>query len=201
MSNIQVEILLEAGYEQALMGMASSYKDTSLSRKEWWTWDQQVKATKRATKLAHKGGGHNKFLEHIEVWMWVRAPRGWWQEADTYRLASKQSESTMHTITKRELTQDDFATTIPFYFLDHLNKLIQHKEWIELKHMLPEGFMQAREWKMNYKTLKNIIEQRATHRLPEWPSFVSQVMGEIAHPKLLVPADRLKELMPAVSEE
>ena len=49
-------------------------------------------------KLHDKDEGHNKFLESIIIWAEVTAPRYWWQEADTYRLSTKQSESTMHTL-------------------------------------------------------------------------------------------------------
>ena len=183
---IEVKLLNESGYEQALMGMATSYKDPLLSLEDWWTPEVFAKAKKRAPKLAHMDGGHNKFLEHIELWIWVRAPRGWWQEADTYRLASKQSESTMHTITKRHLTQEDFSEPLPEDFLAHLNGLIDNKDWRLLKQHLPEGFMQARVWKMSYKTLRNVIQQRASHRLPEWPIFCNEIWAQVEHPGLLI---------------
>jgi hypothetical protein len=183
--SIEATLLLEAGYEQALMGMASSYKNPGLSLQEWWTPETFAKAAKRAPKLAHMEGGHNKFLEHIEVWIWVVAERGWWQEADTYRLASKQSESTMHKLDKRPLVQADFGELIPEDYLIYLNELVATKQFFKLKKLLPEGYLQAREWKMSYKTLKNICHQRHKHRLPEWKMFVDQILSQIEHPELI----------------
>lgn len=183
---MEVTVLHEAGYEQALMGMAASYKDTSLNLAQWWTPEAKAKAEKRAPKLAHKDGGHNKFLEHIELWVWVRASRNFWSQADTYRLASKQSESTMHTLSKKGLTQADFNTPVWEPYLQHLNKMIADKASItELKDALPEGFLQAREFKLSYKTLRNIIHQRETHRLAGWPEFCEQILAQVEHPYFL----------------
>ena len=59
-------------------------------------------------KLYNKDGGHNKFLESINVTISIKAPRYWWQEFDTYRVGmTKQSESTIHTIMKSKLTQEE----------------------------------------------------------------------------------------------
>ena len=65
------------------------------------------------TKLAHKlvkaGPEHRKFLRMIHVQADVKAPRRWWSEFDTYRFVEKNSSSTMHLITKRHLTIEDFS--------------------------------------------------------------------------------------------
>lgn len=183
---IDVKILTEAGYEQALMGMSTSFKDSDVSLWDWWTDAQFEKAKLRAPKLAHRDGGHNKFLESIEMWVWVRAPRGWWQEADTYRLSTKQSESTMHTILRRELKQSDFNYQLSGSHLADLNECVRRKDWMRLKGLLPEGFFQARVWKMSYKTMRNVIAQRAEHRLPEWPDFCNQILTQAEHPEFLV---------------
>jgi len=182
---ITVELLAEAGYIPALMGMASSFKDPAHPRGGWWTEEVYEKAQRRAKRLAPKGLGHNKFLESMDVWLWVVAPRCWWQEADTYRLTTKQSESTMHTIMKRYLTQADFDVELPVPYLNHLNGLICDKEFLTLKKLLPEGYLQGREWKVSYKVLMDIFNQRAKHRLPEWRSFCRQVSDQIGHPEYL----------------
>lgn len=89
-------VLNEAGYEEAMVGISLSWASNPGRAKEI------------APKLAHKQGGHNKFLESMMMWLDVDAPRYWWQEFDTYRVGvSKQSESTMHTITKRTLGPGD----------------------------------------------------------------------------------------------
>ncbi len=88
----------EAGYQSAMIGLAKSKKQPV----------ENMPAL--AVKLAPKGLGHNKFLEAMVVWLDVRAPRYWWQEADTYRISTKQSESTMHTLV-RELSLIDITST------------------------------------------------------------------------------------------
>lgn len=59
-----------------------------------------VRIIEEAGRLFEKDGGHNKFLESVILWLDVNAPLYWWTEADTYRLSTKQSESTMHTLEK-----------------------------------------------------------------------------------------------------
>lgn len=177
---MKVAILKEAGYEEAILGLSLS-KNASLNN-----------ASLAAIKLAPMDGGHNKILESIYVWLDVDAPRFWWQEADTYRLSTKQSASTMHTIDKRMLEQSDFELPIHQAMLDWVNTLV-HKyalsksieDLVILKNSLPEGFLQRRIWVMNYKCLRNILLQRTTHRLPYWKIFCEHIRKNIEHPELL----------------
>ena len=105
-----VEKLKEAGYQEALLGMSLSYYDHAIPLKEFWTEEKIAKAAKQASVLAFKQGGHNKFLESMQVWLFVQATRGFWQEFDTYRVGmTKQSSSTMHTLDKRAVEQADFS--------------------------------------------------------------------------------------------
>jgi hypothetical protein len=169
-----VKVLGEYGYEFALLGL-------SLSRNK--PVDQMSAVAER---LAPKDGGHNKFLEFIEVWIDVTAPRYWWQQADTYRVGvSKQSESTMYTITRRPLTQDDFEGEIVPSTLFWLNTLIADGDWRQVKRELPESFLQRRIIKTNYKTLKRIRGQRKAHRLPEWHTFIDALDEQLDMPELL----------------
>jgi len=170
---IEIKILKECGYEEAMIGVSLSHGSTI----------ERVKEI--AEKLAHKQGGHNKFLESMMVWLDVRAPRYWWQQADTYRIATKQSESTMHTITKRLLTHEDFAAPLPNWLLDHLNKFIAAKDLDGLKILLPEGFMQRRIWVVSYKTLQNIVSQRSAHKLQEWREFAKIISESLEHSEFI----------------
>ena len=171
---ISVEVLEEAGYQSALFGVALN-KDQKV--------DNMVRVCER---LAPHDGGHNKFLEHIMVWLNVRAPRYIWQEMDTFRLSSKNSQSTMHTILKDKLTPTNFECELilPRY-LTHLNAILADNDLVKLKRALPEGFMQRRMWTMSYKTLRNIILQRRTHRLPHWRNFIGTILAQVEHPELL----------------
>jgi len=176
-----VNILNEAGYEQALFGLSLSYK-AAIER-----------MPERAAKLAWKQDGHNKFLQFIYVWMDVTAPRFWWQQADTYQfrhdlfssMGTKQSESTMHTLMSRRLTQEDFVEPIEIEILAMLNSGIEAKNFRWVKRHLPEGFLQRRAWCMNYATLQRLFIQRGTHRLADWQWFLQSVLSQVQHPEFL----------------
>lgn len=184
---IQVIKADEAGYDAALRGLAHNKKQPPAAM------------AKVAQKLAELDGGHNKFLESIYVWLDVRAPRYWWQEADTFRLSTKQSESTMHTLTEELLSIDIHSDAsvdafirenfepdaCPRQTLRTIFEAAQKKDFLSIKKHLPEGFLQTRMWCMNYKTLRNIILQRRTHRLPQWKEFIRQTLALVDHPELL----------------
>ena len=171
---ISVEVLEEAGYKSAMFGL-------SLNK------DQPPEEMgKVAKRLAPHDQGHNKVLEHIMIWLNVRAPRYIWQEMDTYRLSSKNSQSTMHTIMKNKLTTSNFECgEVLLHQLRHLNTILDGGNLVVLKRHLPEGFMQRRMWMMSYKTLRNVILQRRTHRLPHWEKFIGTILSQVEHPELL----------------
>lgn len=178
---MSASVRAEHGTEQALEGLAYNKKQTK---------DMHPVAD----KLAILDGGHNKFLQQVFIWVSVKAPRYWWQEADTYRLTTKQSESTMHTLI-RELEQgvdiNEFeAGSITQEQQEAIEKalLIQDQtvRLVTIKKLLPEGFLQRRMWCLNYANLRNIYRQRITHRLPHWPSFLYQVLLQIENPEWVV---------------
>ena len=139
-----------------------------------------------AERLRFKGEGHNKFLETIVVWMDIDAPRYFWQQFDTYRIGvTKQSESTMHTMTARPLQQTDFEYPIPNAHLQHLNALIADEQWQAVKRDLPESFLQRRIVCLNYMILQRMIRQRRSHRLEEWRTFIDEVLRQAEHLELL----------------
>jgi hypothetical protein len=144
------------------------------------------RAEQVALKLYNKSGGHNKFLESIQVWLDVTAPRYWWQEADTYRVGtSKQSASTMHTLMKRPLTEADFVLDVPDMLLEYLNTLIHDKQFDIVKNLLPEGFLQRRIWNLNYMVIRNIVQQRRSHRLFEWKVFCQSLHQDLKYSKFI----------------
>lgn len=183
---MDVKIVNESGYEAAIKGIGFSYNIDDFERLE-----------DVAKKLAFKDGGHNKFLESIQVWIEITAARYWWQEADTYRSGvTKQSESTIHTIAKKQLTQDDFEHKVLQSTIDYVNSLlvkyntsedvsIKNHSFNLIKANLPEGFLQKRMVCTNYKTLRNMIYQRKNHRLQEWHMFIKEVKDQLEHLELL----------------
>ena len=142
-------------------------------------------------KLIKGGSEHRKFLRMIHVQADVLAPRYWWAEADKYKYVEANSSSTIHLITKRELTLDDFSfneyvpSTTAEKIVEKLNTWIKdynhmkdsfvakEKELLfsAIKQILPESYNQLRTIDTNYETLLNIYMQRKNHRLSEWIVF------------------------------
>lgn len=171
---MKIDILDERGYSPALYGLSLSY-------------NQPLDAMPRvAVRLASNENGENSFLEIIDIWIYIRAPRYWWQQFDRYRPGvSKLSASTMHTLTRRELAQPDFQRPIAAQTLTRLNQLIEVKDFEQLKTELPEGFLQERVVKLNYRSLRTILRQRRNHRLSEWRAFCEYVQAHVDHPEYL----------------
>lgn len=176
---MKLKVLREAGYEEALLGLSLSY-------------NQPIENMPSvALKLFNKEDGHNQFLESIVVWLDITAPRYWWTQFNRYRIGVSPaangllSESTMHTILKKELTQDNFEDKLfPLTLLD-LNFLVATQNFTELKNALPEGFLQRRIVCTNYKTLRHIIKQRLNHKLPQWITFVSGLHALLERPEFI----------------
>lgn len=173
---MKVEIINEAGCEQALLGISLSY-----DQKFYFPTQYEV-----ALKLSKRDGGHSKFLESMQVWIDITAPRYWWQQFDTYRVGTtKQSGSTMHTIMRRKLRQDDFTENVLPDIIDLLNHYIEKKDFATVKENLPEGFLQRRIVNTNYKVLRNMILQRGTHKLKEWQFFILTVRSQVQYKDFL----------------
>lgn len=147
-------------------------------------------------KLIKAGSEHRKFLRMIHVQADVTAPRYWWQEAETYQhllhdpiFYVRNSSSTMHLITKRDLTMEDFsynrvsADEVKRAIDEINNKIALYHElsdnddknevFLAIKQMLPESYNQLRTIDTNYECLLHIYGQRKNHKLPEWAEFCS----------------------------
>ena len=218
---MEVIKLNEAGYNEAKYGFSLSFKDRSVPREEWWCHDDPLSncnddcnTCKLYKRILHydsvlkanapRNGGHNKFLEHIIVWLDIEMPRYWWSEFDTYRVGvSKQSESTMHTLEKRKMTVADLDSTEEDPLNLHslvsvFNKAYDYvkaqkpKNTIQiLKRRVPDSYLQRREVVLSYKVLAHIAAQRYNHRLPEWQFFINEVYKQVEHPELLPDRSKL----------
>ena len=185
---MEVELIEEAGYRSALRGLSLNKKQTK-------------DMASIARRLAHFDGGHNKFLEMMYIWIEVKGARYFWAEADTYRMSVKSSESTMHTLIKElennDLTDECFEQgSVDEAYLNLIKQKLNIKDETEklvgVKQILPEGFLQKRVWCMNYKTLRNITQQRHNHRLPHWQSFIKQILSQIEHPEFIIDDKEIK---------
>lgn len=187
---MKVQVVLENGYDQALLGMSYSFKDREMPVEEFWTQARQDRAQLRASKLAPMGNGHNKFLRQICLWVDIEAPRCWWSEFDTYKVGTvAQSESTMHTLAKRAPTKNDFDEYTPpgaiIAFIEEWEAYQAHKNLARLKCALPEGFLQRRMVTFNYETVRALIRQRDYHKLVFWHQFLEQLLPQLKQQELL----------------
>lgn len=198
-TKMKVRILNESGYDQALLGMSLSFMEEGKNIDKWFTSEKSYSMKKLALTQSHKDGGHNKFIESMQMWIAVKAPRGWWQEADTYRIGmTKNSASTMHTIQRRPLTLNDFEYYTDIRMITIFNEILnqvtdnftnkQRLQGESLQHVkwnLPEGFLQTRIMNCNYKTLRNMILQRKSHYLLQWQYFINEIKKQCSYPELL----------------
>jgi hypothetical protein len=142
-----------------------------------------------ATQLTLAGPPHRKFLRQIFFCADIIAPDYWWKEMDTYKVSTvANSTSTMHKLTSRSLTLDDFSIDEPegddALTIDKLNYLIDQykifnktdparakKIWRKLIQKLPMSYNYRRTWSGDYETLRNIEFYRKGHKLIEWEQF------------------------------
>lgn len=148
-----------------------------------------------ARKLIDAGPSHRKFMRQIFVSMDIKAPLYWWKEFDTYKVGTTANScSTMHAITNKEFTIDDFShdkmlATTKYSLRNivlHLNGLreiylheddliIKKKYWYSIIQLLPSSYNQLRTVTMSYENLRNIYEQRKSHKLDEWRDFCNTI--------------------------
>lgn len=141
-----------------------------------------------AMKLSKAGTDHRKFLRMITVYADITAPLYWWKEFDTYKVGTvANSCSTMHKLTSKRLTLDDFSidNNEQGYYVDilyDLNALIDnYKKTNDIKYfrmlvgLLPSSFNQKRTVMLNYEVLANIYKSRQGHKLKEWHEFIEWI--------------------------
>lgn len=164
------------GLDFACMAMRLSFDSKSKMEERVFSngcelWADDVKLM---SNLIMNGDSHAKAIRMADVFMEVTAPRYFWQEFDCYTQGvSKVSQSTVHTLTRRELEQSDFDGPIPTYYINHMNELVNEGDLINAKKCLPESFLQKRAMKVNYQALRHIYFDRRNHKLPEWHTFLS----------------------------
>lgn len=149
-----------------------------------------------ATRLIKAGPEHCKFLRMIHVQMDINSASYWWKEMDTYKISSTaNSTSTMHKITSRKLTVDDFSHEhLTSYdedgelcrdWLGDLEDLIDEinfarenyletkdkKYWWQIIQLLPFSYNYLRTWDASLQTVLTILQQRKGHKLDEWHTF------------------------------
>ena len=134
--------------------------------------------------LRNAGTDHRKFMRMITMYLDITAPLYWWKEFDTYKVGTvANSCSTMHKITDKEFTLDDFShehlgfqsvrvlkDTIKVMndFREEFIKDHEKENWWQLIQLLPSSYNQKRTVMLNYEVLANIYKSRRHHKLDEW---------------------------------
>lgn len=191
---MEVVKIEEAGFDSAMYGFSLSYRKPGTARADWWLEDRKIKAYKAALANASRDKGHNKFLEHIQVWFSVTATLEWWKQFDTYRIGvSKQSTSTMHTLDSGVILPEHFdikaeefqsSDDLQIYF-DYLIMISKQDSRLKSK-ALPQGYLQEREVNLNYKVIRHIALQRFKHRIADWQKLLKEILAQIEHPEFIV---------------
>lgn len=147
-------------------------------------------------RLAKAGTDHRKFMRMMPVYVRITAPLYLWKEFDTYKLGTvSNSCSTMHKITEKKFTLEDFSCEHLMDFeekgklkfsplgtlqntIDELNDCcdlyLETKDkayWWQMIQLLPSSYNQTRNVMLNYEVLANIYKSRKNHKLDEWREF------------------------------
>ena len=173
---LKIENTLTTDFAPALRGMRNPLNS--------WAKATPEKDLHLAKKLISAGTEHRKFLRMIHVTADITAPLFWWKEYDTYKVGTTANScSTMHTLTKRAFTEEDFSFE-DLYPVEadgviakledlrvHYSVTKDPRAWRRLIAILPSGYNQMRTVDLNYETLLAIHRQRKGHKLTEWHVF------------------------------
>lgn len=204
---IKVENIEVFNFEGAIRGMRNPLNSWSKSDSHMET-DYANNTTKFVIgendldlmrRLYKAGPEHRKYLRQIFVSMDITAPFYFWKEFSTYKIGTvSNSCSTMHRITAKEFTPEDFSNEHLFnisklqtiinwlndyrdiyinwddnkpWYDDDGNEVTKKDIWWQLIQLLPSSYNQKRTITMNYENVVTIIKQRSGHKLTEWEDF------------------------------
>ena len=125
---LKIEHAKVIGWEAAIRGMRNpmnsweksdscwSYDDTedgclcTMIAVDDWGYNIGPNDQALMKTLSNAGSDHRKFMRMITVSLDITAPLYWWKEYDTYKVGTvANSCSTMHKITEKEFTVEDFS--------------------------------------------------------------------------------------------
>ena len=209
---IRVENVNVYGFEEAIRGARNSFnswdKSDSFWRKRYSDFTEEYVIGENdlelLRRLANAGdASHRKCLRAISVWMDVTGPLYWWKQMDQYKVGTTSlSTSTMHKITEKEFTLDDFSHEhLDSAGLSTLNTVIERMNisrkyyhgkydavigdedkrdkkdyWWQMVQLLPSSYNQKRTLSMNYENVLNILRQRKNHKLDEWETYRNELL-------------------------
>jgi len=212
---IRIENIEVFNFEGALHGMRNPLESWEKSDSYYDKNNTYIIGEKDmalALKLVKAGNEHAKFMRQVFISMDIAAPDYWWKEYATYKIGTvENSTSTMHKLTSRLLTENDFSWDRfeietngrnELYYslviknhkkttLESLNELISRYQetkdkriWRAIIQQLPMSFNYRRTCSMNYQVLRNMYFQRRYHKLEEWRDFC-EVIEELPYSELI----------------
>ena len=202
---IKIENVEVFGWEAAIRGMRNPMNSWDKSDSGYMTeYDEggfeaefykiSQNDLKLMQSLVKAGSDHSKFMRMINVTLDITAPLYWWKEFDTYKVGTvRNSCSTMHKITEKEFTLDDFSHEhLIVASLNSLNRTIddlnscrdgylnenisknpewKKEVWWQIIQLLPSSYNQRATAQLNYAVLRNMYHSRKNHKLDEWKDF------------------------------
>lgn len=162
-----------------------------------------------AKRLILAGEPHRKFLRQIFVSVdLLKVPSYLMHEFATYKVGTTlDCSSTLHKITSRPLTADDFETpetneerlllgdTImvlnslrqQYLICKNENNDAQAESYFRaMKRTLPHSYLyEAMTWTANYEVLSNIYYWRHNHRLPAWHDFCNNFIKQLPYSEFI----------------
>lgn len=212
---IKIENTDVYGFESAIRGMRNLMNSWNRSDSncetiirdngkyvEDFVGDNDLKLMKNLVKA---GADHSKFMRMITVTCDITAPLYFYKEWDTYKVGTvRNSCSTMHKISDKEFTLDDFSceklinsmcmeiqemqkvrvspmqsmlTTVECLnsYRDLYLKTKYKKYWWQMIQLLPSSYNQRSTVQLNYAVLRNMYHARKNHKLDEWHTFCEWV--------------------------
>lgn len=200
---IKVEHIDTWGFEHAIRGMRNPLNsweraDSSFGYEAYsGEFVPNLKIGENDLDLMHRlyvgGQPHRKYLRQIFAVMDITAPLYWWKEFDTYKVGTTANScSTMHKITAKEFTLDDFSTEhlvgkSVAALQNVLNAMNFERKsylctkdkdcWWQLIQLLPSSYNQRRTVSMTYENVMNMLDYRGNHKLDEWREFCEILRG------------------------
>lgn len=162
-----------------------------------------------ARRLIKAGAPHRKYMRQISVIVDIcKMPAYFMHEFATYKVGTTaDSSSTMHKITSRDLTPDDFEapetalerpqlisaiSALNIARASYLaaknagNSVEAERIFRSMKRMLPHSYLYERiTWTCSYENLIEIWRWRRNHRLPAWHEFCEKFIAKLPYSEFI----------------
>lgn len=212
--NIEVSHLQHAlrGMRNAMSGWDKSDTQVLLDR----SVDVGPSDRDLSRRLIKAGAPHRKFMRQISVIVDIcKMPAYFMHEFATYKVGTTaDSSSTVHKITSRDLTADDFedpetdlermqlgdtifalnASRASYLALKAEGRTEEAERiFRSIKRMLPHSYLYERiTWTCSYENLIEIWRWRRNHRLPAWHEFCEKFIAKLPYSEFITeyPCDK-----------